>query len=87
MATIRLKNTKRRVFNADLENQKESEHQTFRTTHDPKTGEEGTLFHSFNTYKSLTLQYNETSEPLDEDVLENASVGGAVRAKRLMVLR
>lgn len=84
---IRLKNRMRRLFVCDLEQSQGDSKQTFRTTHDPKTGVEGYKFHDYKTYPQLTLKFNEISEPLDREILKNASIQGAIRAKRLQVLR
>ena len=87
MGLIRLKNRRRRYFCADLENQPKGDKQTFRTTLDPKTGIEGLVFHDYKEYEQLSLQYGQTSEPMDESVLKNASIQGAVRSGWLQLIR
>lgn len=84
---IQLVNKHRRYFSCDLERSPINEKQTFRTTHDSKTGNEGLAFHSYKEYLQISLQFNERSQPLEDDVLKNASVAGAVRSKWLQVIR
>lgn len=87
MATIKLRNKRRRVFVCDLEKNPKATHQTHRVTHDPGTGEEGIIFHDFQSYDQIRLEYMEETGPLDDSVLQNASVQGAVRNKHLQVIK
>lgn len=87
MKQIRLRNKRRRTFNCDLETQPDKQVQAIRTQLDPKTGVTGMRFVDYQTYKNLTLQWNEVSALVDESILDNASVRGAVKEKWLQVVR
>lgn len=87
MATIKLKNRRRRMFVCDLETQPKERKQTFRSTHDRNTGEEGVVFHEYQTYQQLTLLPNQVSQELEEEILSNASIKGAIRSGWLQVIR
>lgn len=75
------------MFNCDLELSPDTTEQTFRMAHNRQTGQEGLVFHEYQKYEQISLQFNEETKPLDDSVLQNASIQGAVRSGWLQVIK
>jgi len=83
---IKIKNMEPRIFHAQLERKPKEDKSVMREHHNISSGQRGTRIALYKTYEELCILAYQVVE-LDESVLENVSVKGAIDSKWLRIIK
>lgn len=75
------------MFVAEVPTEPTGSKQVLRVSHNPQTGKVGPYYATVTSYRTIRIGPGQTSEPLDESILEGPGFKKALKDKWLRIVR